>query len=540
VTRLLIAALVVLAPWSQSSGRISGHVATTGEPGRHLARAYVSLVSASSSTRRLTMTREDGTFEFDGVPPGEYVVEAGKLPHVAGSERVVLSQGQSRTDLTFRLKRSGAISGTVLDERGQPARDVNVSAHRIRYERGGAMTTTAARLVASDRFGRYRISGLSPGAYVIFISPNVMPPHGATILADAEVDRAMQGIVEPRRMPAINSFSSQFRDVLLFVPGVTRAEAATVFVVDDGTEHANISAVLSSQASEPPAALGPIAGVVLGPDGRPIEADVTFDYGVTPIRISAGLRRVRTLGGRFKFEGPMSGKVRLTARVPNQPLEATLEVAMSGQPVTDITVRVQPPMEIAGRATDVATPASGRTIILRTYGGVAVETRTVDVKDTGEFRLSLFPGRYVIENGSAVTIDGRDMTDRVIEISHDSPIRNVAVSFSEDLQGIAGRVTNSNGTGVSVVTMVAFSTIEADWFHQARRIAIAEPATDGRYQLGGAGPRSLPAGDYYLAAVNSLSPDEQYNPAFLRTLVDAAIKVTVAPGQRAVQDVRVR
>ena len=68
----------------------------------------------------------------------------------------------------------------------------------------------------------------------------------------------------------------------------------------------------------------------------------------------------------------------------------------------------------------------------------------------------------------------------------------------------------------------------------------AQPGTDGRYRLGGPGPAILPAGEYYLAAVTDVSKDEQYDPAFLKSLVAASIRITLAPGQKATQDIRVQ
>ena len=50
----------------------------------------------------------------------------------------------------------------------------------------------------------------------------------------------------------------------------------------------------------------------------------------------------------------------------------------------------------------------------------------------------------------------------------------------------------------------------------------------------------LPAGEYYLAAVTDVSKDEQYDAAFLKSLVPASLKVALAPGQRVTQHVRVQ
>lgn len=539
--RLLIAMLVVLGPSTQSNGRIAGHVSTTGDPGVRLARAYVSLIGTDSTTRRLTMTRSDGTFVFDDVPAGVYVVEAGRLPHLAKAERVTLKPGQLIDDVTFRLKRSGVIAGQVFDEQGQPARETRVSAQRIRYDRGGVTTTDPTGYSAViDRFGRFRIHGLAPGAYVVATSPAVLPFATLRRLTDADLDRAVQGIIAPRpsAQGQMQPGAFELRMSPVFIPGVTSAGAATVFVIDDGTEHLNVIAHLVPAASLSMSALTSVTGSVVGPDGQPVNAQVTLNVGQPGLPSGAEYRRGST-GSRFAFEWLMPGPIRIGATVPGQNLRATANLTAAGGQISDVVLRLSPPVEITGRVTPVGPDAVSRMIVVKSLSGSIREAVTETAIESGQFRLSLYPGRYVIASGSSVTIDGRDMTDRVIEITPETTIKSLIVSFSEERQDITGRVINADGAGVDTVTMVAFSTNETDWFHQSRRIAVAEPSADGRYQLGGAAA-SLPAGDYYLAAMADLSPDEQYNPAFLRTLVDAAIRITLEPGQRVLQDVRVR
>ncbi|MCC7186913.1 MAG: hypothetical protein IT185_11765, partial [Acidobacteria bacterium] len=206
----------------------------------------------------------------------------------------------------------------------------------------------------------------------------------------------------------------------------------------------------------------------------------------------------------------------------------------------EITLQLQPPVHIVGRATDAHTFAKSPTLLVVNHNRSNGEILTIDVPPSGEFRLSLFPGRYLIPNPSLVLVDGVDMTDRVFGVRHDPPIKNLVVTFAGPRQSISGRVLNTEGVGVNTVTMVVFSATETDWFHDSRRIVIATPSTDGRYELPDPRGATLPAGDYFLAAVAALSPDEHYNPAFLKTLIPAALRITLGAGEQKVQDVRVR
>lgn len=507
MTRLLVALLFALAPAAQSTGRIAGHVSTTDDPGQQLARAYVSLIGVDSQTRRLTMTRDDGTFVFDGLAPGRYIVEAGKLPYLAADQRVTVGAGHTGEDLTFRLKRSGVITGHIFDERGEPARQITVSALQIRYERGGVRNMLATgHSSVTDRSGRFRLHGLPPGAYTIATSGS---PIGG--------------------LPPL--------------PGVTHTAATNVFVIDDGSEHNNVTTHLIHSTAPPASMWAGLSGTVLGTDGQPTEADVTVSYTRGSIGLpgsGSGSSRTRTSGGQFRFNSVMPGAMRISAMVAGQPLRAVHDLTLEGGRAAEITLRLQPPIDIVGRATNADTFVTPPPLVVTGDGAYLGETRTIDVPPSGEFKLSLFPGRYLIPNPSLVLVDGVDMTDRVFEVRHDRPIKNLVVTFGGPRQSITGHVLNTDGVGVNTVTMVAFSATETDWFHDSRRIAIATPSTDGRYELADPQGATLPAGEYYLAAVADLSPDEHYNPAFLKTLIPAALRITLGAGEQKVQDVRVR
>jgi hypothetical protein len=49
----------------------------------------------------------------------------------------------------------------------------------------------------------------------------------------------------------------------------------------------------------------------------------------------------------------------------------------------------------------------------------------------------------------------------------------------------------------------------------------------------------VPAGDYEIAAVDDVEPGEWYDPAFLQRLVSSAVKVTIAEGEKKVQDLKI-
>ena len=72
------------------------------------------------------------------------------------------------------------------------------------------------------------------------------------------------------------------------------------------------------------------------------------------------------------------------------------------------------------------------------------------------------------------------------------------------------------------------------WVPQARRVIAARPSTQGQFRFA-----NLPAGSYKVAAVVDIEPGQWFDPEFLKSLAAASIAVTIEPGGRRVQNIRV-
>ena len=70
---------------------------------------------------------------------------------------------------------------------------------------------------------------------------------------------------------------------------------------------------------------------------------------------------------------------------------------------------------------------------------------------------------------------------------------------------------------------------------QSRRIQIAQPGPDGRFNF-----RTLPAGDYRIAALADIEPGRQFDPDWLSQIMGAAIAVQLTDGEKRTQDLRIR
>ena len=125
----------------------------------------------------------DGTFELRGIPPGRVRVRvrADGCTDPANAE-VELAPGQRSDELVFVLAPGQPVVGTVVDDRGQPVSDAQVTAYRQRdggERRGpfafridpedfdflGLSSAQGRRSAISDSTGAFTIAALEPGRY---------------------------------------------------------------------------------------------------------------------------------------------------------------------------------------------------------------------------------------------------------------------------------------------------------------------------------------------------------------------------------------
>jgi hypothetical protein len=112
-------------------------------------------------------------------------------------------------------------------------------------------------------------------------------------------------------------------------------------------------------------------------------------------------------------------------------------------------------------------------------------------------------------------------------------VTGASVIFTDRTQSLSGTVQDVTGRPTSDFTIIVFPAQNQYWTPLSRRIVSSRPSTDGRFNF-----PSLPAGDYRLTAVTDVEPGEWYDPAFLAQLLPVSIPVTVAEGERKVQDIR--
>jgi hypothetical protein len=240
---------------------------------------------------------------------------------------------------------------------------------------------------------------------------------------------------------------------------------------------------------------------------------------------------------------------------------AQTDVPVDGTPIGGVTLPLQPGMTISGkvefRSSMVRPGAPYKTITLTlrpapSAGGarVSLGIPTAVIDETGHFKISgVTPGKYVITGlvptppgsgpappwrvGSAV-FKGREVLDFPFEVLPNEDIAEAVVTFIDATQEIAGSLQDASGRPAPDYTIVVFAADKSFWTLNSRRVRTARPGTDGRFTVTG-----LPPGDYRMAAVVDVSPAEINDPAFLEQIGSASFAITLGPGEKKTQDLKI-
>ena len=260
--------------------------------------------------------------------------------------------------------------------------------------------------------GRYRITGLPPGEYLVVVLPGASADP-ARVRANAE-----------RRAPESSSATRPFFDATLY-PGVTSLESARTVTVFEGIAADGIDVWLT------PAQRFSISGRVLRPDGTNVD-NVAIEYANLSAHRS-GLWTVPDPGDLFTITGVPQGTVVLLARADSDrgPLAGLVSTNVSTDDVEDVEIRLGTPGTIEGRIVyeaDVPGAARATRIALRQRllpVSPLYPAPESDVGTDGRFRITNALGLYEFElpalpSGSRitrVTVHGRDIPNGRIQVA---------------------------------------------------------------------------------------------------------------------------
>ena len=554
-------------------GEISGLVLTDEETPQPVKRAEVRAI-VSGGEPRTTYTDASGAFAFTNLPTGRFTIEATKPGYVRtayGARRhdrpgtpVTLTDAQKKQVLQIRMARGSVITGRVVDEFGQPAQGARVRAQLTRMVNGertlvdvpiaGAMFGE----VADDR-GVYRLYGLPAGDYVISASPRNSGPGDIRRMSETEIRAAEQALkqpespLEPAEPPVTVGYSS------VFFPGVLNVAQASAITLRRGEERQGVDFAVQFVRTTT------VEGTVVAPGGvRPESVELLMlprqpgtsglgAPGGPAVFVSGSARRVGP-DGKFSFPGVTPGPYTLSARMNGQegtPLWANADIDVDGQPISGVTLALQEGLTVAGRlefemdGVDRPTMMTRARVNLLPAGnsGIMIGAGTTEVTASGAFTMTgVVPGRYrasAMFNTPEVNwilksavIKGKDALDVPFDLAPGDVITDAVFTFTNRTQELSGTLQDASKRPAPDFTVVVFPADKALW-GSTRRVRTVRPDTSGKFTFA-----NLPSGAYRIAAVLDIGPEDLRDQSLLEELVAASLAVTIADGEKKVQDLR--
>ncbi len=587
------------------SGVIAGSL-VAADSGRPVRRARVTLGGGTPRISQSVTTDDQGRFSFTKVPAGDFNLQASKIGFLdaiygqkqPGSGRagtpIVLRAGQQLDRIVMQIPKGGVITGTVLDEAGDPAFGTQVRAYRYVMRTGERTLESSGSGQADDR-GIYRIPALPPGEYIVAAIARDQSDADNKMMAEAKMtamasaaavsrsaDVQAQMATEMKKvLDAINSGGDPANDpptgyAPVYYPGTTQAASASTVTIGISEEHPNVDVplqlvplarvngvVVSSEGPLPPG-----LQVTLVDNGMPLPGlgsrairpgpDGKFSVpGIAPGRYTAIARASSGQAiGRLLVDGSAVAKTLAPAALAtNQVLWAVADVIADGRNPSFVTLTLQQGMTMTGRvAFDGPSPPADLTrarvalqpvaqVGLSAEMGSSILPAPIDAE--GRFSLAgIVPGRYRLTMASTAglagwtlrssVIDGKDTLDLAYDVKPNTNVSSAVMTFTNRQTLVTGTLQDSASRPTSDYTIVVFAADNMFWTPQSRRVQATRPGTDGHFTF-----RDLPAGNYRMTAVVDVEPGQWFDPAFLRQVMAASMPLTLGDGETKTQDVRV-
>ena len=589
---------VVQQPAAVGTASVTGVVTMgTGQPAR---KVRVSLSGSELHGSRSTTTDDQGRFSFTALPAGRFSLSASKPGHLSvtyGQRRpgtqgtqIQLSDGQT-FQAQLQMPRGSVLTGAVLDEHGEAAPGTSVRAMRYVTQSGSRRLQSAGSSSTDDR-GIYRIYNLQPGEYVVCASPrNTQVPDFARLQSELQMLRQQLASVQAsggndntarmleQRLAAVTASMPQQPETQptgyapVCYPGTTTVTEAAPIPLGVGEERPGIDFQLRLVP------MARVEGMVVNSTGASIQNFQVMLQESAMVGNTLGITHsARTDNeGRFRFPSVAPGQYKLTVRAqiagpgrggpPERTIEMTgggrgapaarrpepvtvwgsTDLVVDGRSVENVVLPVQLGMSLSGQIMfEGATPPPTdltrmRVTISSADPGPMRSNAAARVDANGRFTAhSLAPGRYRVSASGApgwflesATAGGQNALDFPFEVKPNESLAGLTLTFTDRQTELTGTVVDDKSQPAVDYTLVIFPADNRYWTGTTRRIQTVRPATDGRYIV-----RNLPPGEYKIATVLDIEPGAASDPAFLQQIESATMRLTLQPGEKKQQDIR--
>lgn len=501
---------------------------------------------------------------------------------------IPLKQGEWLPNVTLTLWRNGGISGRVVDEANEPVVGIPVRALRVIFA-AGVPHIAPGRIGTTDDRGIYRIGSLPAGKYFVMV-PSVQSSVPASTSANTLAGRRTDAEPDGRRLinglglnaggerlvignyvtpPPATDRPMAYPTV--FYPGARQLTNATPIDLAPGQERGGVDLAIQPVPAVRVSGTVVGAGVIdpnfvlrllprgsenLGVGGEQATALVSASGAFTFLGVpsgsytlDAGLNVTQLGGGGLPATPGMLRMVYGGASAPSLPDDVglwmmrkdvvehewvELPIDVGADDVTGLRITLRPSITVSGEVvwdgppgrlpSVLIEPAAGDPRLFPTHTGLGGPAATQQFSRTG-----LRAGEYVIRpvgaSGSTVVrvvANGQDVTTRTIDTSS-GDISGVVVTMTTKTTTISGSVRDVTEPA-RPTSVVAFPVEKRQWSRYGfTPLTIAVATFLGqRYTLTG-----LPAGEYFVVAVDAASGGAWKDPAWLEAASGVATRVTL-------------
>ena len=496
---------------STEKASISGSViGLTGEPLRRVTLQLTGLppgreASAGMAAPNLAADVDfQGNFHFDDVPPGRYMLAAGRtgyLPRYYESAHgpvFTLSAGQKLTDIVIRMSPQGIIAGRVVDEEREPLPGLTVTIRAFPVSAKSPITGAPPKTATTDADGAFAIGDLSPGRYL------------ASVSAPSRNNSLDPGLALGTRREAY---------VTTYYPDAAEIENATPVEVGAGAQVRGLE--LRLQKVPIFQVRGRVISAVTGAPG-PADSVALIRRGSGTPGLASRSTSVRD--GEFSFDGVLPGTYTLETKPAAQEGHPTLVgcevISVGGGDLDRLVVEMKPAIELHGRVVVDGAPVEmwPQITLTPTDGLNYLDSAMVDA--AGRFTVSgLEPLRYQMSVAGleppmfvkSIRLNGLDVAGGIDLGSATAASLEIVLGYGNS--SISGLVSDSGLPVGAAVTVMLVGKDQPVY-------RLTQTDASGRYSLAG-----LPAGEYFAAAMD-MGPG-RLPPEFIERLGKT---ITVAEG----------
>jgi len=469
---------------------LSGRV--TDDLGAPIAGVTVIAAGGPPPGARTATTSESGRYTIAGLAAGRYAVSAvrsGYPPVNYGQARAngpgktfEIGLGQ-QTVLAITMPRGAVISGTLVDDRGEPvAGGVSITPE---WTAASGRKRGLVLSAATNTRGGFRAYGLAAGAYRVGkgLGEDGAPTGMLVTVAPGEERSGIVVRVEPPRPRTY----------------------ITVAVTTSAGEQPKQFQLILRRAGE----LRPVySSNRPNPDGTRTLTDITAGRYLIVARAGTAWG-----GTEVAVDGEHPATASITL-LPGARVRGIVTLEPGARRPEDLSMQLIP--------ADTSSLLDGGNTVIGTVG--------VD----GSFTLTgVPPGRYLLRTtlGAdeplrllSAAWRGVDIADVPLSVAYED-VGAVAVTLTSRSATLKGTVTDTAGNPLNGIDVVAFPLEENLRVRNSRRVATSRTGMSGEYEM-----RGLPPGDYALALVDEVDPEALRDPSIFAQLTPVST-VTVNAGE---------